>query len=223
MPIHFLRDINRVKIRLLELGGLVEDAVDRAIAALTDRKPELAVEVLRGDDRIDAMEVAIEDECLKILALHHPVAGDLRFVVVAMKVNNDLERMGDHAVSIAERAADLAQLDPLAIELDFRGLGDRVRTMLRESLDSLVRLDVDLAARVTREDVDVDALHRRNYDRLEARFESDPTAVHRGVHLLSASRHLERIADLATNIAEDVVFMVRGEVVRHVHPLPQKP
>jgi phosphate transport system protein len=217
MAVHFLRDLSVVKRDLLAIGGLVEAAVAKATSALLERREDLAQAVLDGDDEIDQREVALEEECLKVLALHSPVAADLRFVVAVMKVNNDLERMGDHAVSIAERARDLSRLDRLTTSLDFAGAAQRVRTMVRESLDALVQLDTALAERVGQEDAAVDAFNRTMFDTLEAVMQKDPATVHRAVHLLSASRHLERIADLATNIAEDVIFMVRAEVVRHRH------
>jgi phosphate transport system protein len=220
MPIHFLRDVGRLKRRILDLGSVVEEAVDKAIRAVLERRADLAEEVIRGDDRIDREEVEIEDECLKVMALHHPVAADLRFCVTVLKVNNDLERMGDHAVSIAERAIDLARLDPLPVVFDLRAMGDRVRAMVRESLDALVRLDTALAERVGTEDEAVDELNREAFDRLEGLMQQDGSTIHCAVHVLSASRHLERIADLATNIAEDVVFMVRAQVVRHRHVVP---
>jgi phosphate transport system protein len=189
--------------------------MDKAIAAVMDRRLELAQEVLEGDDAIDQREVRVEEECLKTLALHQPVAADLRLVVALLKVDNDLERVGDLAVNIAERAAYLAVHPPLRADLDFRAMGERVRTMVRQSLDALVRRDTDLARRVWRYDEAVDAMNRRIFDVLEALMEKDPSTVRRAVHAISASRHLERMADAATNIAEDVIFMVDGEVVRH--------
>jgi phosphate transport system protein len=215
MAIHLLRDLEHLRRSLFDLGGLVEQAIDDAITALVDRRADLALQVLGADDAIDRKEVEVEEECLKLLALHQPVAADLRFLVAVLKMNNDLERMGDLAGSVAERAAFLAERDPLAVELDFRAMGDRVRTMVRESLDALLRLDPVLAHRVRAEDDAVDAAHRRSYQVLEATMQQDPAAVERAVQMLSASRHLERIADYATNIAEDVIFLVEGSVIRH--------
>ena len=160
-------------------------------------------------------EVAIEEECLKILALHQPVASDLRFVVGVMKVNNDLERMGDQAVNIAEHAKFIAENPPLGVPLDYHRMADVVRTMVRSSLDAQVNRDTDLARKVCLMDDEVDQLHSGMFEVLEARMKQDPDEIERAVRYLSASRDLERIADLATNIAEDVVFMVEGEVIRH--------
>jgi phosphate transport system protein len=215
MSRHLQRDLEHVKKAILGMGAMVEEATNRAITALIDRRAELAEEVKAGDDAIDQQEVAIEDECLKILALHQPVAIDLRFVVAVMKVNNDLERMGDLAINIAERAAYLSTHDPIQVPLDFERMVERVRSMLRESLESLVNLDSTQARRICLEDEEVDAINREMFVALQDLMFRQPETIKRAVHLLSASRHLERIADLATNIAEDVVFLVEGEVIRH--------
>jgi len=215
MSKHLQRDLERVKKEILGMGALVETATNKAITALIDRRPELAEALMAGDDAIDEKEVAIDEECLKILALHQPVATDLRFTVAVMKVGNDLERMGDLAINIAERAAYLSTHEPIEIPLDFDRMVEKVQTMLRECLDALVNLDTTLARKICREDEEVDAINRQMFVILQDRMYREPETIKRAVHLLSASRHLERIADLATNIAEDVVFMVEGEVIRH--------
>jgi phosphate transport system protein len=215
MAIHLLRDLEHLKRQVLGVGALVEEASDKAIASLVDRRPALAEEVLNGDDRIDRKEVEVEEECLKILALHQPVAADLRFIITVLKVNNDLERMGDLAVNVAERAAFLATHEPLDARVDFPAMGELVRGMLRDALDALVRMDPDMARSVWSRDDQVDAANRRVRETLEGVMEADPTTVERALHTLSASRNLERFADHATNIAEDVLFMVLGEVARH--------
>jgi phosphate transport system protein len=217
MPIHLHRDLERLAREILAVGALVEEATNHAIEALIHRRKELAERVLSGDDRIDRREVEVEVDCLKILALHQPVAADLRYIVSVLKVNNDLERMGDLAVNVAERALYLATHDPLPVDLDFETMGELVRRMVRDCLDALVRRDTDVARRVIADDDAVDAINRNMYSRLEELMEQEPSTIKRAVHTLSASRHLERISDLATNIAEDVIFMVDGEVVRH-HP-----
>ncbi len=197
------------------MGALVEEATNHAIEALTNRRPDLAERVLAGDDAIDGREVEVEIEALKLLALYQPVAADLRYVVAVLKVNNDLERMGDLAVNVAERALYVASRDPLSVSLDFETMGALVRRMVRDCLDALVRRDVDVAQRVIADDDRVDEINRRMFEILEEVMEQDGATVKRAIHLLSASRHLERIADLATNIAEDVIFMVDGTVIRH--------
>lgn len=218
MTTHLLRDLERVKREVLAMGGAVEEATGLAISAVIERRPQLAARVMEGDDAIDARELALEDECLKLLALHQPVAGDLRFIVSIMKVNNDLERVGDLALNVAERAMDLVGHPELPGMQGIRVMGERVRSMLRESLDALVNQDAALARKVCDDDAEVDELHRRRYTDLPDLMRSDPSLVAPAIGLLSVSRYLERIADHATNIAEDVVFMVEGEVIRHQRP-----
>lgn len=212
---HLRRDLERLQREILQLGSRVEDAIRRATLALVDRRVDLADEVIAGDAEIDATEVEVEEDCLKILALHQPVAGDLRFLVAVLKVNNDLERMGDLAVNVAERARYLASHDPLQVPLDFARMVEMVREMVSSSLDALVRQDPLAARKVCEMDDEVDRLNREMFHLLQQVMQDDSGAVKRAVHALSASRHLERVADLATNIAEDVVFMVEGEVIRH--------
>lgn len=217
MSKHLQNDLDRLKRDILEVGSVVEEATNRAAVALVDRRIELVQEVYNVDDDIDQREVAIEENCLKILALHQPVAADLRFVITVLKVNNDLERMGDLAVNIAQRAEFLAQKPPIGVPFDFHKMVTTVRDMVHDALQALVLQDVDLAGRVLAADDVVDDVHREMYSTLQEVMKADADTVERATHTLSASRHLERIADLATNIAEDVIFMVEGEVVRHRH------
>jgi len=212
---HLQRDLEQLKKDILTYGAMVEESINGAITALLTRRSDLAQEIIQGDDKLDQREVAIEEFCLKVLALHQPVAVDLRFIIAVMKVNNDLERMGDLAVNIAERARYLSTHDPLQGPLDFSAMTRSVQTMVRESLDALIHLDTALARQVLTEDEEVDDMNRGMYDVLQKIMAEDPSTIKRAVHTLSASRHLERIADLATNIAEDVVFMVDGDIVRH--------
>jgi phosphate transport system protein len=215
MSKHLHDDMDRLKKEILTMGSLVEEATNKAITALGSRRPGLSEEVLASDDAIDVKELEVEDACLKILALHQPVAGDLRFIVAVMKVNNDLERMGDLAQNIAERALYLSTHDPIDVNLDFDRMVTTVRQMVSGALDALVNRDTSLARDVCDRDDEVDAYNRQMYEVLQELMKRDPDTIERAVHTLSVSRHLERIADLATNIAEDVVFMVEGEVVRH--------
>lgn len=216
MTLHLQRDLEAVKSQLLDMGSLVEKVSNQAITALQERNTELSAGVHELDLTIDQQEVKIEEECLKILALHQPVATDLRFVVCVMKVNNDLERMGDLAINIAERASYLSSHEPLGVPLDFHRMAELAREMVKESLSALLNLDTDLARKVLAKDDEVDEINRQMFEILEEIMLKDPTTIRRAIHLLSASRHLERIADLATNIAEDVVFLVEGEVIRHL-------
>ncbi len=215
MSKHLLRDLDNLKRELLAMGSMVEEAINKAMISLLDRRPELAKEVMSGDASIDEKEVAIEEECLKVLALHQPVAGDLRYVIVVLKVNNDLERMGDLALNIAERAAYLCSHDSLGAFLGFNRMVELVRSMVRDSLDALVNLDVPRARNVLETDDEVDEINRDMFGRLQDLMKDNPETIKRAVQTLSCSKHLERIADHATNIAEDVIFMVDGEVVRH--------
>lgn len=215
MTKHLQHDLDQVKRDILTMGAMVEEAINVAVAALIQRRPELAEKVLAGDDAIDRKELEVEDRCLKILALHQPVAGDLRFIVGCIKVNNDLERMGDLAHNIAERAAFLTRNDPLEVVIDFGRMVERVRSMVSDSLDALVNLDPVLAREVCRRDQEVDQYNVQMFRRLEAMMKERPDTIERAVQTISVSRHLERIGDHATNIAEDIVYMVEGEIIRH--------
>jgi phosphate transport system protein len=194
----------------------VESVINLAIRALVNREAELAQQALVYEDQINQKEVYIEEECLKILALHQPVAVDLRFIVVVLKVNNDLERMGDIAQNIAKRAAYLATQSPVPVSQEIISeLPEMVRTMVRKSLDALITLDVDLARSIISMDDRVDDINRKMFSEVKNIIERDIRHTDVAISLLSSSRYMERIADLSTNIAEDVVFMVEGHVVRH--------
>lgn len=195
---------------------MVEVAINDAILALKNRRTDLAEKVIEREEEINEKEVFIEEECLKILALHQPVAVDLRFIVVTLKVNNDLERMGDFALNIAERAISLAEEDPIPTLPEFiEVVPETIRTMVRLTLDSLVKLDVDMAREVIEMDDIIDDINRKMYGQLQEVMMQDPNTIERAIQVLSTSRYMERIADLATNIAEDVIFMVDAKVVRH--------
>jgi phosphate transport system protein len=217
MSLHLIRDLEALKKELLQLGNLVEYAIDSAILALHNRETTLADRVLQIELEINEKEVLIEEECMKMLALHQPVAVDLRFIVAVLKVDNDLERMGDFAKNIAKRALDLARLQPVPVFPEFVvELPDLVRTMVRKSLDSLVTLDVDLARSIIKMDKRVDEINAKMYLEVRRLITEDVTRTEAALNLLSCSRHMERIADLSTNIAEDVLFMVEGKVMRHM-------
>jgi phosphate transport system protein len=215
MTRHFRRDLDLLRKKLLSIGGLVEAAAEKAITSLVERRLDLAELVIDGDQQIDDKEVDVETECLKILALHQPVAQDLRFLVAALKVNNDLERIGDLAVNIAERAAFLCCREELPVPPQFREMADRVRDMVRRALDALLEQDTEAARRVLASDDAVDDLEDRLFDALQASMRQAPESIESYVAMLSATRDLERMADQATNIAEDVVFLVEGKLIRH--------
>lgn len=215
MTTHLQREIDNLKKKILSMGAQVEECVNRSVDSLVKRDPRAAEEVIASDEAMDHLEVEIEEECLKILALHQPVAIDLRYVIAVLKINNDLERIGDLAVNIAERAVYLSTHPPVDIALDFVGMARITQLMLKRSLDSLVNLDPQLARLVRASDDEVDEANRQMYSLIEDFIRKHPTRVGEALHLLSVSRHLERIADQATNIAEDVIYMVEGEIVRH--------
>ena len=216
MAKHLQRDLDDLKKEILQLGALVENAINSAIISLNNRRPKLAREVIAKADEIDDMEVRIEEECLKILALHQPVAVDLRFIVVVLKVNNDLERMGDFAVNIAQRALYLNEHQPIKVPETFTNiLPEHIRKMIRLALDALVQLDIEKAQQVIDMDDFVDDVNRKMYVDLQELMRGDVETIERAVQYLSSSRYIERIADLTTNIAEDVIFMTEGEVIRH--------
>ncbi len=217
MSLLLRRELEQLEREILKIDMLVEEALNKAIIALLDRRNELVDEVIKGDDAIDSLEVELDEECLKVLALHQPVAHDLRFVITVMKVNNDLERIGDRAVSIAERAAFLNKREPLGADLNITALSDRVRHMVRLAIDGFVELDANRAREVIREDDEVDNLRYEMRDALMDLMHKDPSVMDRAWQLVEAVRHLERVGDLAVHIAEEVIFLVDGKVIRHHH------
>ena len=212
---HLQREIENLKKKLLALGAFVEESVQKAVTAISERNAAAAREVIESDPEIDKMEIDIEEDCLKVLALHQPVAIDLRFIVAVLKINNDLERIGDLAVNIAERAAFLATQQRVDIPFDFVGMASKAKTMLARSLDALINGDTELAHSVCAADDEVDQINREMYYQIQDGIRNSPEQMVCLLHLLSVSRHLERIADHATNIAEDVIYMIAGEIVRH--------
>ena len=215
MSKHLERDLDDLQQGLLALASSVEEAIHKATHALQDREPRLAQEVIDGDNVIDEEENQIEEECLKMLALHQPVAIDLRRIVSALKINTELERMGDLAEDIAERAAHLAGLPEIAVSNKLQRMTDVTTTMVRQSLDAFVNLDPRLARVVCRLDDEVDRYNEDIINDLIKTMQRSPELVEPGLSMFSAVRHLERIADHATNIAEDVVYLVEGEIIRH--------
>ena len=215
MPVHLHREIENLKKEILTVGAIAEQSVREATRAIEHRDEALARSVIEKDITLDQMEVEVEESCLKILALHQPVATDLRFIVAVLKINNDLERVGDLAVNIAERALFLASQPEVNIEFDFMTMAVKTQEMLKKSLDALVNLDARLARKVCGCDDEIDAMNRQMYLIVQEAINAHPDQVEALIHLLSASRHLERIADHATNIAEDVIYMIEGEIVRH--------
>jgi phosphate transport system protein len=223
MTRHFERQIDRLKEMLLTMGGMVEKSVDDAIRAIESRDEELARKVIAFDEEIDRMDVENEEECLHTLALYNPVASDVRYVVAVLTINKDLERMGDLAVNLAEQAIYLANETPVSSNapFDLLGEGARVRQMLKDCLDALVNRDTSLARRVLKADDEVDQIHSEMYRKVKEAIRQNPLDTSRYIEMLNASRQLERIADHAVNIAEDVIYVVEGRIVRHRPELQQ--
>ena len=217
MTKHFYRDMDAMHEDILSLSSLVEEMINNAAKALRERDVNLARQVAATDEQVDQREVQIEEFCLKMLALHQPVAVELRRVTTVMKVNADLERIADLAVNVAERAASLARYPAFAIPTDLQEMVTRSIEMVRDALDAFVNLDADTARAVCERDDIVDELNAQIIDELVRLMKDDPLSIEPALHCFSAARHLERIADHATNIAEDVIYLVQGDIVRHAH------
>lgn len=208
-------DLGEINKRISHIGGLVEQALDKSLSALLDRNPKLAREVIASDTVVDDLENEVEELCLNLLALRQPVARDLRVVCGILKINSDLERMADLAVNIAERAEVLAAVPPLPFRPDVSRLAATAKRMLRDSLDSLVKQDAILAYSVWKADAEADRLYRELIGQAIQFMREHPDRIGDVMHLVGALRNLERLADHTTNIAEDVIFMVGGRIVRH--------
>lgn len=215
MAVHLQRQVAALKQKILYVGAIVEKALANATAALVTRDEAIAREVLADDAEIDRMEVEVEEECLKILALYQPVAGDLRFVVAVLKINNDLERMGDLAKNIAKKVAFLARSAPVDVRVDFKAMAQKAQEMVKQSLDALVNSDVDLANQVRHEDDALDSMRRAAHEQIRNAIRLHPDQTETLLKLYSVAKHLERLGDMATNVAEDVIYMVEGAIVRH--------
>lgn len=215
MTKRFRRELDNIKKQILILGSMVEERVQMALKAVEDNDSELAQRIIMTDFEIDDIEVEIEEESLKVLALHQPVAVDLRFLIAVIKINNDLERIGDQAVNIAERVGVTAKQEPIDMFFDYSLMGEKVQTMLKISLDCLVNLDLDMAYKIMTLDDEVDDIKKEAYDRIKKAIQENPEKVGYLINLLLISRHLERLADHTTNIAEEIIYLVEGEIVRH--------
>jgi len=212
---HFVEELEELKSKLLEMSSLVELAIYRSMTAVVQKDESLANEVLKNEGRINQIEIEIDEFAVSLLALKQPMAADLRFIVASLKINNDLERMGDLAVNIANRAISLLNEPIVKPMIDIPHIAALVQSMVRKSLDSFVTRDAELARSVLASDDAVDDLRSANFHELISFMEQDPRNIRQSVDLLSVVRNLERIADHATNIAEDVLFLVKGIDVRH--------
>lgn len=215
MSLYWSREIDNLKKLILSLGALVEEQIQKSIVSLLRNDAELAEEVIAKDLEVDKLEIKIEEECLKILALYQPVAQELRFVVTVLKMNNDLERMGDLAVNIAQRAVALAGRDRIELISAFQVLAEKTQKMVTLSLDALINTDVKTAKKVMEADDEIDQLTFDFRKKAIEGIKSNPERIEDYLHLRTVSKNLERIADQATNIAEDVVYLCTGEIIRH--------
>jgi phosphate transport system protein len=207
--------LTTIRQSLLKMGGVVEHMIDHAMRALVDRDDALAELVLAQDQDVDRLEMEIDDRCHTVMARNQPTAVDLRFLVAVMKINNDLERMGDSAVNIVQSVLKLNQEPILKPYIDLPRMSEQVQRMVRHSLDAFVRKDARMARQVLRDDDEIDGLYRQLFRELLTFMIEDPQTVSRSLHLLLVARNLERVADHATNIAEDVIYYVEGRDVRH--------
>jgi len=212
---HFHEELGALKQTLLAMGGLVEDQIRRVMQALVERDDEQARDVIDRDKQVNAYENEIDEKCVELLALHQPAAGDLRFITTAMKIVTDLERIGDQAVNIAQRALELNQEPQLKPYMDLPRMAEKAQAMMKESLDAFVMRDTALARKVRGEDGIVDDLNHQIFRELLTFMMEDPATIPRAIRLVLIARFLERVADHATNIAEMVIYLVESRLVRH--------
>jgi phosphate transport system protein len=212
---HFQEDLDALKERLLAMGGLAEERVREAVHGVKDRDSGAVDAVLSGDEPINDLHMEVDDRCFKLLALHQPMAADLRVIVAAVKINTDLERVGDLAVNIAEAGKRYLQHPPVKPLIDIPRMGDLAQKMLRDALDAFVRRDMALAEAVLAADDTLDALKTQIFRELLTYMLQDPETIEPALDLILISRHLERIGDHATNVAEDVIFILSAKDVRH--------
>jgi phosphate transport system protein len=215
MQRHFHEELEALKQTLLAMGGLVEDQIRRVMRALLERDDVVAREVIERDRQVNAYDVEVDETCVNLLALHQPAAGDLRFITTAMKIVTDLERIGDQAVNIAQRALELSQEPQLKPYIDLPRMAEQAQAMVKESLDAFVTRDTELARRVCAADSEVDGLKEQIFRELLTFMMEDARTIPRAIRLILISRFMERVADHATNIAEMVIYMVEGKMVRH--------
>lgn len=208
-------EISKLKKMLFEMATSVEEMIAKSIKALKDRNMIMAEEVIKSDAKINEMEIDIDNQCIRILALYHPEAEDLRTVSMIMKINNDLERIGDHAVNIAEKTIYLADKPPVKPLIDIPRMADKAIQMLQESLDAFVNKDAELAIEVCKRDDEVDSLEPQIVRELVTYMIGDPQTIDRSLNLILIAREIERVADLATNIAEDTYYIVSGKSLKH--------
>ncbi len=215
MERHFDEELKELKGKLLQMAALAEESIAKSIKALVERDKKLAEDVIKSDEAINLLEIEVDELCLKLLALRQPIATDLRFITSALKIITDLERIGDLSVNIAQRALDLMEHPLLKPLIDIPRMAQLAQKMVKDSLDAFVNRDADLARNVCMRDDEVDQLNHQIFRELLTYMIQDPKSITRAVDLLLVARHLERIADHATNISEDVVYLVKGKTIKH--------
>jgi phosphate transport system protein len=215
MERHFDEELKALKEKILRMGGMVEEQIANAIKALVERDSDLARSVIEKDHRVNALDVEVDEDCLRLIALHQPMAGDLRFITTAMKISTELERMSDLAENISERVIELKEEPQLKPYIDIPRMAEHAQRMVKESLDAFVNRNSELARKVCRDDDFIDDLNRQIFRELLSFMIEDPETTTRAIRITFVSKNLERIADHATNVAELVVYMVEGKIIRH--------
>ncbi len=215
MQRHFDEALRNLKEKLLRMSGLVEESISSSIKALMERDAELSYKVIKSDDAVNLLEIEIDELCLKLLALYQPTAGDLRFITSTLKINSDLERIGDLAVNIAQRTLDLLKVPPLKLRLNIPKMAQAAQGMLKDSLNAFVNKDSKLAYEVCKRDDEVDDLNHEIFMEILKAKPEDQSPVERVIDLILVAKNLERVADHSTNICEDVIYMVDGKVIKH--------
>jgi len=218
--IHFQERLDLLSEKILRLGGLVEQAIGRSVRALVERNSELARKVIQDDREMDRLELDIDELCMELLALHQPMARDLRFIATAMKITPDLERIGDHATNISERALEINKEPPLAPLIDISAMARRAQEMVRGALDALVRRDADAARVVIAMDDELDIRMEQVFRSLLSYMIEDPSTISRALRLTFVAKYFERIGDQATNVCEQIVYMIEAQVIKHAGTLP---
>jgi len=222
MRVHFQRDVDRLKRRILSLSAEVENDVRKAVRSIEDRDKDLAQQVIDREDKINAMEVDVEEECLKILALHQPVAGDLRYIIAVLKINQDLERIGDLAVHIAERGVFLCGQASVDVPFRLGEMADKAQAMLKKVLDAFINMNDTAAHEVCASDNEIDEINQDIFEQVKTLVSKNSKLFEPLLLILNIARHLERIADHTTNIAEDLIYLVEGRIVRHTDEVSDK-
>ncbi len=213
-------DLKKLREEILYMGGLVEDQIQKAVKSLVDRDSELAKIIIERDHEVNRLDVEIDELCIRLLALHQPAGKDLRFITTGLKITTDLERIGDMSVNTCERALELNQEPQLKPYIDIPRMARIAQRMIRESLDAFVREDTSLALKVCKDDEEIDQLNSQIFREVITFMIEDPHTINRAMKISSISKYLERMADHATNIAEMVIFMVKGKSIRHMKELP---